>query len=243
MKICASEKLALIDKVARELQSRYTFTEIDAYLAEFEIATPDVVSVNSKWVYSKDALKGVPFSKVSEIAEDLGIGGPKISSIYMTPPANWKDTHEFRLFVSHISKDKVKATRLKDCLTPYGIGAFVAHEDILPTLEWQQEIERALHCMDAFVAIHTPGFSASFWTQQEVGFAHGRGTKIISLRMGEDPTGFISKQQALPRLRKTAEQVAEEIDHLLSMDERTSEKLTSGKRALGLLPDVDEIPF
>ena len=62
--------------------------------------------------------------------------------------------------------------------------------------------------MDAFIAIHTPGFSASFWTQQEVGFAVGRGVKIISLRMGEDPTGFISKHQALARRQRTAEEIA-----------------------------------
>jgi hypothetical protein len=47
--------------------------------------------------------------------------------------------------------------------------------------------------MDAFLAIHTPGFKDSFWTQQEIGFAVGRGVKIISFKMGEDPTGFISK--------------------------------------------------
>lgn len=243
MKMRASEKLAIIDKVGRELQSRYTFAEIDAYLAEFGIDTPNEIAVNSKWVYSKDALKGVPTSKVLEVAEDLGIGAPNFAASAMSPPANWAGTNQFQLFISHISKHKDKATRLKTCLSPYGISAFVAHEDIYPTLEWQQEIERALYCMDAFVAIHTPGFSASFWTQQEIGFAHGRGTKIVSLKMGEDPTGFISKQQALPRQRKTAEQVAEEIDQLLSIDERTSEKLAAAKRATGLLPDDDEIPF
>jgi hypothetical protein len=58
----------------------------------------------------------------------------------------------------------------------------VAHEDIHPTLEWQVEIERALYNMDAFLAIHTPGFKDSFWTQQEIGFAVGRGMKIFPSR-------------------------------------------------------------
>jgi hypothetical protein len=57
--------------------------------------------------------------------------------------------------------------------------------------------------MDAFLAIHTEGFSKSVWTQQEIGFAGARGVKIISFKMGEDPTGFISKHQALPRLNRT----------------------------------------
>lgn len=85
--------------------------------------------------------------------------------------------------------------------------------------------------MHAFIAIHTKGFSQSFWTQQEIGFAVGRGTKIISLKMGEDPTGFISKHQALPRRDRTAEQIAIEVDAILSADERTTPKLAEAKAA------------
>lgn len=150
---------------------------------------------------------------------------------------------DLRVFISHISEHKDKATRLKTCLTPYGISGFVAHEDILPTLEWQHEIERALYAMDAFIAIHTKGFSQSFWTQQEIGFAYARGVKIISLKMGEDPTGFISKQQALARRDRTAEQIAEEVDALLADDERTAMKLANAKNARGIMPPAGEIPF
>jgi len=194
-------------------------------------------------VYSKQAIQNVPDAKIIEIAEDLEIPVSSLATTVRTPPANWKDTHRFRLFISHISAEKLKATRLKDCLEPYAISGFVAHEDIHPTKQWQDEIERALYCMDAFVAIHTKGFSASNWTQQEIGFAVGRGVKVISLRMGEDPTGFISKQQALPRQRKTAEDVAREIDQLLKNDPITSNRVEAAKRAEGLLPGYDEIPF
>lgn len=204
---------------------------------------PGEIEVNSKWVYSKTALQGVPTITILEIAEDLALGGGTLAETSHRPPANWKDTDRFRLFLSHTSKHKVKATRLKTCLDLYAISGFVAHEDIHPTLEWELEIERALRCMDAFVAIHTPGFSASFWTQQEVGFAVGRGVKIISLRMGEDPTGFISKRQALPRQQKTAEEVAKEIDQLLLADELTRERLDAAKRAEGLIENDREIPF
>lgn len=237
-----SERLSMIDKIGRELQSRFTYGEINTYLAAFEIDRPGDIHVNSKWVYSKEALRNVPLAKIAQIADDLDIGSALGASALRTPPANWKDTHHFRLFISHISAAKDKATRLKECLAPYGIGGFVAHEDIYPTLEWQDEIERALFCMDAFVAIHTVGFSASFWTQQEIGFAVARGAKIISLSMGEDPTGFISKRQALPRARKTAEEVAREIDQLLSEDALTRERLVDAKRVLGLYAD-DEMPF
>jgi TIR domain len=146
-------------------------------------------------------------------------------------PANWQDTPRFRLFVSHIAIHKEKATRLKDCLVRYGIDAFVAHEDIEPTLDWQTEIEKALRTMDAFLAIHTVGFSQSIWAQQEVGYAVARGVKIISLQMGENPTGFISKSQALPRRNRNAEAIAAEIDKIFSKDPRTREKLRAAAQA------------
>jgi hypothetical protein len=97
--------------------------------------------------------------------------------------------------------------------------------------------------MQAFIAIHTKGFSQSVWTQQEVGFAVARGVKLISLKMGEDPTGFISKQQALPRRDRSAEEIAKEIDGILSGDERTATKSLEAKRARGIVALDDEIPF
>jgi hypothetical protein len=236
-----AEKLAVIDRIGRELQSRYSYDEIDAYMAEFDIAPPVGVTVNSKWVYSKAALAGVPLSIITRIAEDLNMGSVLGVAAFNSPPSNWRETKDFRLFISHIAKHKDKATRLKECLQPYGISGFVAHEDINPTLEWQQEIERALYCMDAMVAIHTPGFSKSYWTQQEIGFAIGKGGKVISLKMGEDPTGFISKHQALARRGRRAEDIAKEVDSLLSEDERTRELLQAAK-AHGVFSN-DEIPF
>jgi len=241
-----TEKLELVSKIGRELQSRFSYEEIDAFLAEFGVEPPKNVTSNSKWVYSKAALGGQPDHTVLRIAEELEMIAPVGGSHFLAPPRNWKDTQLFRLFISHISKDKLKATRLKECLSPYGISGFVAHEDIHPTLEWQAEIERALQTMDAFIAVHTPGFSQSFWTQQEVGFAVGRGTKIISFKMGEDPTGFISKQQALARRNRTAEKIAEEIDRLLSEDARTVDRLAEAKSSLHVpaeKPNFDDIPF
>ena len=75
-----------------------------------------------------------------------------------------------------------------------------------------------------------------FWTQEEVGFAVARGVKIISIRMGEDPTGFISKHQALARLNRTAEEIAKEINALLLNDELTTSLLQE-------VISASEIPF
>ncbi len=122
-------------------------------------------------------------------------------------------------------------------------SAFVAHEDIRPTLEWQHEIERALFCMDAFLAVHTVGYANSSWTQQESGFAFARRAKIISLKMGEDPTGFLSKRQALARSTKTAEAIAREIEALLAGDPLTKDRLEAARRAMRAPATDDEIPF
>lgn len=227
-----SDRLALIDKIGRELQARFSYGEIDAYLAAFSIKPPLNVTANSKWVYSKAALRDVSLGKLAAIASDLDLGGLGQIAAQQLPPANWRGVSDFRLFISHISAEKQKATRLRQTLAPFKISGFVAHEDVHPTLEWQSEIERALFCMDAFVAIHTRGFSASCWTQQEVGFAVARGVKIISLKMDEDPTGFISKHQALPRLSRTADEIAREIDKLLSEDPLTKDRLAAAKNTL-----------
>jgi AbiJ N-terminal domain 3/TIR domain len=240
-----SQKLALIDRIGRTLQSRYTFTDINLYLAEFKISPPKDATQGSKWVYTKEALRDVPLDTVIKIAEDLGLEQDiRAAHGVSTAPRNWQDTNKFRLFISHIAKHKDRATRLRACLTPYAISGFVAHEDIHPTLEWEKEIERALYTMDAFLAIHTPGFKDSFWTQQEIGFAVGRGVKIISFKMGEDPTGFISKHQALPRRGRTAEEIAREVDAILADDPLTAGNLNAAKRSNGVIADDDrDIPF
>lgn len=107
------------------------------------------------------------------------------------------DKNCFRVFLSHKAEVKKETAGLKDMLKLYGISCFVAHEDIHPTREWQNEIENALHTMDSFVALLTDGFHDSLWTDQEVGFAFGRGVPIISVKLGKDPYGFIGKFQAL----------------------------------------------
>lgn len=222
----------LAEKIGTELQKRYTYADIDAFFAALNIPTTnlgDWGSTNSKRVYAKAVLARVSEADLIRVADELELVSPGAPAIGVVPPANWKDTKAFRLFISHISKDKLIATRLKSALVRYDIAGFVAHEDIHPTLAWQDEIERGLQTMDAMIAVHTPGFSASIWTQQEVGYALGRGVKVISFKMGEDPTGFIGKHQALPRRNRTAEQIAEELDKLLAADPRTKDRLQEAK--------------
>lgn len=103
----------------------------------------------------------------------------------------------YRVFLSHKTSVKKETAGLKEKLQLFGISCFVAHEDIRPTKAWQDEIENALTTMDAFVALLTEDFHKSLWTDQEVGFALGRGVPIISVKLGKNPYGFIGKFQAL----------------------------------------------
>lgn len=47
----------------------------------------------------------------------------------------WKP-RRVRVFFSHITRIKVETSALKAALEPFGIDGFVAHEDILPTIQW-----------------------------------------------------------------------------------------------------------
>lgn len=223
MQLKVSDRLAIIDRLGSELQSRYTYQEIDSYLEAFSLHVYGAqAAFASKKLYAKSGLNHASTATLGEIIEDLGIEALTTISARANMPALWSDSSKLRVFISHLSTEKAKAMRTRDALALYGMSCFVAHEDIQPTLEWQVQIERALHAMELFISIHTPDFKNSVWTQQEIGFAVARGVKIIALRMGEDPTGFISKHQALSRGVKKAEELAIDIDVLLRKDERIS---------------------
>lgn len=117
----------------------------------------------------------------------------------MAPPESdvrriWPEGR-LRLFLSHVSAHKIAVSKLKDELGHRGVAAFVAHEDIEPSLEWQREIELALSSMHSLAALITPDFHASAWTDQEVGWAFARGVLVLPIRLGADPYGFLARIQ------------------------------------------------
>ena len=123
----------------------------------------------------------------------------------------------YKVFLSHKTEVKKETAALKEELKLYGISCFVAHKDIHPTKEWQNEIENALSSMDSLIALLTDKFHDSIWTDQEVGFAFGCGIPIIPVKLGIDPYGFIGKFQALSCSWDTA---ATEIVKILLKHER-----------------------
>ena len=159
-----------------------------------------------------------------ELAKHLG-SATEIESA--ATPSFWNEDQP-RVFISHLASIKAKAKGLKSTLSEYSIASFVAHEDIEPTKEWQTEIEIGLSTMDALVAMLTPGFKESNWTDQEVGFAIGKGVPIVPVRIGLDPYGFIGKYQALQGKDREIKIVAAEITEILLGKPGIGQKITLG---------------
>ena len=116
------------------------------------------------------------------------------------------------VFISHLHTRRQLAHNIRTGLEKYGIAAFVAHDDIEPMAEWQNEIQQALRDMDLLVALLSPGFENSAWTDQEVGAAVGRNIPVVPVRLGRDPYGFIGRYQGLtvdPDAENAGEQIAD----------------------------------
>jgi len=223
------DRLSLIDRIGRELQSRMSYSDIETYLKSSGVDTSKPTSgVNSKWVYTKELLADAPEDIVLRIADELELPHTYvISADKETVEASFWEPHHFRLFLSHLSSFKKTTAALQSSLKRFGITAFVAHVDIEPTKEWQDEIEAGLFSMDALAAILMPGFRESNWTDQEVGVAVGRGVLIIPIIRGLNPYGFIAKYQGLKANGKNVSQVAQEIfDILLASPKTRSRMLT-----------------
>lgn len=220
------ERMDLIDRIGRELQSRMSVDDIRTYLRSFGVNPRGSFDIRSKWVYTKQLLAESPSETVLKIADELEIPhGYTVTTSNEVRESNFWESNHFRLFLTHLSSFKVTTAALQSALRSYAISAFVAHVDIEPTKEWQDEIEAALYSMDALAAILMPGFKESNWTDQEVGFALGRGVLIVPIIKGLTPYGFLGKYQGLKADGQTVAEVASEVFDILSTSPKTRNRL------------------
>jgi hypothetical protein len=136
-------------------------------------------------------------------------------------PRLWEPDY-FRLFIAHVATHKDIAHQIKEQLQPKYISCFVAHDDIEPTREWEDDIEAALRSMDALAALLSPDFRGSKWTDQEVGFAIGTGRLVLPLRLGLNPYGFIAKYQGYNVDKVPYSMIAQDIPKILARHGSTS---------------------
>jgi hypothetical protein len=206
-----------------------SYSDIDVYLKAYGVDTKRQTSgTNSKWVYVKELLSDEKDSVVLRIADELGLShGFAVAGAETALEATFWEPFHFKLFLSHISSFKKTTSKLQSALRTYGVSAFVAHVDIEPTKEWQDEIEAGLSSMDALAAILMPGFEESRWCDQEVGVAIGRGVLVLPIMRGLNPYGFISKYQGLHAEGKTVGAVAESVFRVLTSSPKTRSRMLS----------------
>lgn len=141
-------------------------------------------------------------------------------TFHPTSEAMWEIDY-FRLFISHISKNKSSASNLQKALFDWGIHGFVAHEDIEPSKEWVSELYNALFSMDALCAILVNGFKSSRWCDQEIGIALGRNKLCIPINKEINPYGFLGRYQVLKAHNLDARSVALRVAEIVFADDRT----------------------
>lgn len=220
MSLNPSERIKIIAEAGRRLSGE-EWSLIDLTLSQFGLPTADA------WSGEKDAYVIEMASKASDdviIALAHHIGFEVSTSEPGIEPPFWKGSH-VRVFLSHLSAHRVFAAELKEAMEHYGLTAFVAHNDIEPTTEWQNEIATALSTCEVLIALMHDGFKESNWTDQEVGFAMGRGLPVISVRFDQDPYGFIGRFQAFNGNGKTADNLAKEIFDVLRKIKQTQRRM------------------
>lgn len=231
MPLSASQRIKLLTEISDRLQME-EWPLIDLTLSQFGLPTSDEWPGN-KNAYVIQMCKGGNDNLLIELAQHVGFLIEEVPKPGIDPPF-WRK-RMFRLFVSHLSLEKVFAAQLQEALLAYGISGFVAHNDIEPTLEWQTQIETALATADSLVALLHPAFHASNWTDQEIGFAMGRGLPVFSVRFGQDPYGFIGRFQGFIGGGKTPEALARELFDAYRKNKQTQKRM--GEVLLNLFED------
>ena len=220
MSLNPSERIKIISEACRRLAIE-EWPLIDLTLTQFGLPTTDSWS-GGKEDYIIKSASDAPDDILISLAHHIGfeVSSPETG----VEPPFWKDNF-VKVFISHLSAHHVFAEELKDEMVSFGLTGFVAHTDIEPTTEWQNEIETALATCDVLIALLNDGFKESSWTDQEVGFAMGRGLPVFSIRFDQDPYGFIGRFQAFNGNRKSAEELAKEIFDALRQNKQTQRKM------------------
>jgi len=191
------ETLRFIDLDEQSVMLKRVQEDLNKATPEVENEYVRAVYVNAQDESDPHVQASVPFSRnPTARPQDVGL---------------WKN-NALRLFISHRDEDKLAAQSLANALEAYGVSAFVAHDAIKPMKEWQKEILNGLATMEVMLVLLTEKFHKSVWTNQEVGYALGRGIPIICLKIGKlDPEGFISSHQALKSKPEKFDLAASEV--------------------------------
>jgi len=102
------------------------------------------------------------------------------------------------IFISYSNEDAHAAGALKVKLESSYYPCFLAHEDIVATSDWHEEIWKTLHSSKAFVGLVTEDFNSSAFCQQEIGAALALGLPSLLVFAGSRKlAGFAKRFQAV----------------------------------------------
>lgn len=108
----------------------------------------------------------------------------------------WGDS-PLHVFFSYTKSNFELVLNIKDELNKLGIFCFVAEKDIPASERWEKNIEEALISMHFMVVFLSGDYHESEWTDQEIGYAISKNIPIISVALGKEPYGFLSRFQAM----------------------------------------------
>lgn len=221
MTLSASKRISLLKEISNRLKVE-EWSLIDLTLSQFKLPTTETWQGDT-YAYVLEMCKEAPDEMLIELSQHVGYILEEVPKPGIDLPF-WRK-RMFRLFITHLSSEKVFAAELQECLLNYGISGFVAHNDIEPTLEWQNQIETALATADSLVALLHPAFHKSNWTDQEIGFAMGRRLPVFAVRFGQDPYGFIGRFQGFAGSDKTADALANELFDSYRKNKQTQKRM------------------
>ncbi|WP_375458349.1 toll/interleukin-1 receptor domain-containing protein [uncultured Enterovirga sp.] len=193
MPLSPSQRVKILTEVSKRLAAE-EWPLVDLILTQFKLRT-DSDWNGEKVSYVVEMAKHADDETLNGLAEHFELPAAMPGTPSVQHPSFWKEG-TLKVFISHLSAHRKFTGELQEALSHYGITAFVAHKDIEPTYEWQTEIENGLATCDSLVALLHDDFHASNWTDQEIGFAMGRGIPVFAVRLGQDPYGFIGRFQA-----------------------------------------------
>ncbi len=232
-------KVRLLKEVRKKLfREMRTFDKVNSFLTD--IGIPQTRKAGVSYDPSGDLdtrLTSIGNNELIRIAqEELDIdishltsqptkpATPKPATPKPTKPKN--DTSLVKAFISHSTKDKKFANKIRRIFKKYGIIAFVSGEDIKGGEVWRKRIRKEINEMHAFIAMHTDDFSESLWCQQETGLALAREkeVEIIPINFNkEDPRkSFLEEFQYIKRGQKNVEAIAKEILDRLKTSDKTN---------------------
>lgn len=222
MALTASQRVLYLKEIGNRLGEE-AWPLIDITLSQFKLPTANEWG-QDRVAYVMSMAGDASDSALTELAQHVGYVIEEVPKPGIDPPF-WKP-RMFRLFISHLSSERKYSAQLQEALLPFGVSAFVAHQDIEPTLEWQSQIEAALATADSLVALLHPAFHDSKWTDQEIGFAMGRGLAVFAVRFGQDPYGFIGRFQAFNGGGKAVAALAQELFDAYRKHKQTQKRMS-----------------